>query len=53
MPHPETGKRGNGLGLRFAKKIMTLHGGTITVANRAMSKGAEAMLRFPLKHNSY
>ena len=53
VPHPETGKRGNGLGLRFAKKIMTLHGGTITVANRAMLKGAEAMLRFPLKHNSY
>ena len=52
-PHPETGKRGNDLGLRFAKKIMTLHGGTITVANRAMSKGAEAVLRFPLKHNSY
>ena len=49
VPHPETGKRGNGLGLRFAKKIMTLHGGTITVTNRAMSKGAEAVLRFPLK----
>jgi two-component system sensor histidine kinase CreC len=53
VPHPETGKRGNGLGLRFAKKIMTLHGGTITVTNRAMLNGAEAVLRFPLKHNSY
>jgi len=53
VPHPETGKRGNGLGLRFAKKIMTLHGGTITVANRAMLNGAEAVLRFPLKHNNY
>jgi len=48
VPHPETGKRGNGLGLRFAKKIMTLHGGTIAVNNRAMKKGAEAVLRFPI-----
>jgi len=27
---------------------MTLHGGTIAVNNRAMEKGAEAMLRFPI-----
>jgi two-component system sensor histidine kinase CreC len=48
-PHPETGKRGNGLGLRFAKQIMLLHDGSITVSNRAMKQGAEAVLRFPLK----
>jgi len=48
VPHPETGKRGNGLGLRFAKKIMTLHGGSIVVNNRAMNNGAEAVLRFPI-----
>lgn len=48
VPHPETGKRGNGLGLRFAKKIMLLHDGSITVKNRAMHKGTEAILRFPL-----
>jgi two-component system sensor histidine kinase CreC len=47
-PHPETGKRGNGLGLRFAKKIMALHGGSITIGNRAMKNGAEAVLRFPI-----
>jgi len=53
VPHPKTRKRESGLGLRFAKKIMTLHGGIITINNRAMSKGAEAVFRFPLKHKSY
>jgi len=47
VPHPETGMRGNGLGLRFAKRIMSLHNGSITVTNRAMKQGAEAVLRFP------
>ena len=47
VPHPDTGKRGNGLGLRFAKKIMDLHDGSITLTNRAMTKGAEAVFKFP------
>jgi two-component system sensor histidine kinase CreC len=45
---PHTGKRGNGLGLRFVKKIMKLHGGQISLKNRFMEDGAEAILKFPL-----
>ena len=46
---PDTGKRGNGLGLRFVRKIMDLHGGQAQVKNRFMEKGAVATLSFPIK----
>ncbi|MCS5623747.1 MAG: ATP-binding protein, partial [Candidatus Marinimicrobia bacterium] len=46
---PDTGKRGNGLGLRFVKKIMDLHGGDAQVRNRFMEKGAVATLSFPVQ----
>ena len=45
---PDTGKRGNGLGLRFVKKIMSLHGGQVSLKNRFMENGAVATLKFPL-----
>ncbi len=45
---PDTGKRGNGLGLRFVKKIMSLHGGSVSLKNRFMEDGAVAELKFPL-----
>lgn len=44
---PDTGKRGNGLGLRFVKKIMSLHGGQVSLKNRFMEDGAVATLQFP------
>jgi len=47
---PDTGKRGNGLGLRFVRKIMDLHGGDAQVKNRSMEKGAVATLRFPINN---
>ncbi len=47
VSRPDTGKRGNGLGLRFVRKIMQLHGGEITLQNRFLQEGAEAKLRFP------
>ena len=31
VARPDTGDRGNGLGLRFVRKIMQLHGGEITL----------------------
>lgn len=46
---PDTGKRGNGLGLRFVKKIMSLHGGQVSLKNRFMEDGAVATLKFPIK----
>ncbi|MCS5634737.1 MAG: ATP-binding protein, partial [Candidatus Marinimicrobia bacterium] len=48
VARPDTGSRGNGLGLRFVRKIMQLHGGEITLKNRLLQNGAEAKLRFPL-----
>ena len=46
---PDTGKRGNGLGLRFVREIMNLHGGDAQVKNRFMEKGAVATLSFPIQ----
>jgi len=48
VSRPDTGVRGNGLGLRFVRKIMKLHGGEVSLQNRFIQKGAEAKLRFPL-----
>jgi two-component system sensor histidine kinase CreC len=48
VSRPDTGKRSTGLGLRFVKKIMQLHGGEITLNNRFFQAGTEAKLRFPL-----
>ena len=48
VARPDTGRRGTGLGLRFVRKIMQLHGGEITLKNRLLQNGAEAKLRFPL-----
>jgi two-component system sensor histidine kinase CreC len=46
---PDTGKQGNGLGLRFVKKIMSLHGGQVSLKNRFMEDGAVATLKLPIK----
>ena len=48
VARPDTGRRGTGLGLRFVRKIMQLHGGEITLKNRLLQVGTEAKLRFPL-----
>jgi len=48
VARPDTGRRGTGLGLRFVRKIMQLHGGEVTLKNRLLQDGAEAKLRFPL-----
>ena len=48
VARPDSGSRGTGLGLRFVRKIMQLHGGEITLKNRLLQDGAEAKLRFPL-----
>ncbi len=45
--NPDSKRRSNGLGLRFVKKIMELHRGEVTLKNRIMKKGAEAVLKFP------
>jgi len=48
VARPDTGRRGTGLGLRFVRKIMQLHGGEFTLKNRLLQVGTEAKLRFPL-----
>ena len=48
VSRPDTGVRGNGLGLRFVRKIMKLHGGEVSLQNRFIHQGAEAKLRFPI-----
>ena len=49
VSRPDSGNRGNGLGLRFVRKIMQLHKGEVTLKNRLLQQGAEAKLRFPNK----
>ena len=49
VSRPDSGNRGNGLGLRFVRKIMQLHEGEVTLKNRLLQQGAEAKLRFPIK----
>jgi len=46
--NPDSKRRSNGLGLRFVKKIMELHRGEVTLKNRIMKKGAEAVMKFPV-----
>ncbi|HIL86448.1 MAG TPA: hypothetical protein EYG56_02295 [Candidatus Marinimicrobia bacterium] len=44
---PDTNQKGNGLGLQFVKKIMDLHGGSVTIDNRKNTNGVIATLQFP------
>jgi two-component system, sensor histidine kinase LadS len=46
--HPESNKRGYGLGLSFVKKVIEFYGGSIQV-NSALGKGSEFIAWFPEK----
>jgi two-component system sensor histidine kinase CreC len=48
LQHPATGRKSSGLGLCFVREAAALHGGTITLANRADCSGARAELTLPL-----
>ncbi len=42
----QTGRKGSGLGLCFAKETAELHGGTLALANRPEG-GAQAVMELP------
>ena len=46
LPRPLNGKRSSGLGLTFSKRVIELHGGSITLENLA-SRGACASITLP------
>lgn len=46
---PDTGKKSTGLGLHFVKRIMSLHGGRVSLGNNPAGVGAVATLSFPIK----
>ena len=46
LPRPDTGRRGTGLGLVFAREVATLHGGGARLANHP-DGGAIATLTLP------
>lgn len=46
LPRPDTGQKSSGLGLPFVQRIMSLHGGSVHIANHA--DGVEATLHFPV-----
>jgi two-component system sensor histidine kinase CreC len=43
LKHKQTGRKGSGLGLCFAKETAELHGGSLSLANRE-DGGARAIL---------
>ncbi len=47
LPRPDSGRKSSGLGLSIVREIARLHGGEITLANRAEG-GARAVLALPL-----
>ena len=47
LPRPDTGRKSSGLGLSIAREVARLHGGGLTLANRAEG-GARAELTLPL-----
>jgi two-component system sensor histidine kinase CreC len=46
LPHPQSGRKGTGLGLVFVREIADLHGGMVTLDNHP-DGGALATLRLP------
>lgn len=46
LKHKQTGRKGSGLGLCFAKETAELHGGTLALANRPEG-GAQAVMELP------
>ncbi len=47
LPRPDTGRKSSGLGLSIVREIARLHGGEVTLANRAEG-GARAELSLPI-----
>lgn len=47
LPRPDTGRKSSGLGLSIVREIARLHGGEITLENRAEG-GGRALLTLPL-----
>lgn len=50
LQHPATGRKSSGLGLCFVREAAELHGGEVSVSNRADRSGVRATLRLPLDH---
>jgi len=50
LPRPDGGRKSTGLGLGFVREIAALHGGSVTVDNRAEG-GARAVLRVPVAND--
>jgi signal transduction histidine kinase/CheY-like chemotaxis protein len=48
----ERSEGGLGIGLALSRGLAELHGGTLTATSRGLGKGAEFLLRLPIKHHA-
>lgn len=52
LERPNTGKKGTGLGLNFVNEVVSLHLGTISIANKTIGPGVIVRMHLPSLHHS-
>ncbi len=51
-PHARSGGDGVGIGLTLVRRVVELHGGTVTASSPGLGRGSEFVVRFPIAEPS-